>query len=130
MKRIYFFAVLVLSVAFLSCNKTAGEGGTSSITGKLWVIDQNGAGEVVAQYPGADLDVYIIYGDEDLTYDENFKTSLDGSFRFNNLTQGTYTLFAYSKCATCPSGETAIQTTVEITENKQLLNIEDIVIFD
>ena len=37
--------------------------------------------------------VFIIYGDEDVVYDDSFDTSWDGSFRFEYLRKGDYTLY-------------------------------------
>ena len=45
----------------------------------------------------ADEDVFIIYGDNDVIQDDNIKTNYDGTFKFNNLRKGNYTVFAYSK---------------------------------
>lgn len=122
--------LFVALIALVACNKTAGEGGTSSIEGKIWVINLNAAGDTVGQYYAMDQDVFIIYGESSATYNDKFATSFDGSYVFNNLTLGTYTLFAYSKCDTCLSGQEIFSKTVEITEKKQLITVEDLVIFE
>lgn len=124
----YIFTLMVSSLLF-ACNKEAGEGGTSSIEGKVFVNDINGSGELQAQFFGQDEDVFIIYGNTDQTYDENMSTSLDGSFRFDNLTVGEYTIFAYSRCDTCASGTEAIKKTVEISEKKTVYSAGTIEIF-
>jgi hypothetical protein len=41
--------------------------------------------------------VFIVYGDNDEIYDDNIKTSYDGTFKFNNLRKGSYKVFAYNK---------------------------------
>lgn len=130
MKKTLFFSAILILTIFLSCNKNPGEGGTSSITGKVWVVDLNGSGDTVAQYYALDQDVYILYGEDDQTYDEDFSTSLDGSYAFHNLTPGKYTVFAYSKCEACPSGLEVVQKSVEITEKKQTVTVEDLVIIE
>ena len=86
MKRtIYFFAFTALFL--LACNKEPGVGGLASISGKIYVIDLNGAGtDTIDQYYGFDERVYILYGTDDETYDDDFRTSYDGSYRFDNLT--------------------------------------------
>lgn len=130
MKTAKIITLFVIAITLIACNKTAGEGGTSSIEGKVWVIDLNAVGDTINEYYAMDQDVYIIYGDSDSTYNDKFATSYDGSYVFNNLTIGKYTVFAYSKCDACPSGQKAISKTIEITEKKQLITIEDLVIFE
>lgn len=116
-------------LVLLSCNKVPGEGGTSSISGKVYIYDLNVTGlDTIDQYYAMDEDVYIIYGDEDSTYDDKFATSLDGSFRFDNLTEGTYTIYAYSRCDVCPDDTEAKQVSVEISGKKQDIKLDDIII--
>lgn len=120
-----FFTFLIIS-----CNKTEGEGGTSSIQGKIWTINLNASGEPVSEFYAMDHDVFIIYGESNATYNDKFATSYDGSYTFNNLTVGKYTIFTYSKCDACPSGQEVISKTVEITEKKQLITVDDLVIYE
>lgn len=127
MKKLVFLTALF--ALFLSCNKTEGPGGTSSITGKVIVNDYNGAGTtLLATYPGQDENVYIIYGNDNTTYNDKVSTSYDGTYRFDNLTKGTYKLYSYSKCNTCDSGVEEVVVTVEITDKKQVVTAPDIVI--
>lgn len=130
MKLTNLFTLVFIALAFSSCNKTAGEGGTSSIQGKVWVINLNASGEIVGEYYAMDQDVFIIYGDSDATYDDKFATSYNGSYVFNNLVEGKYTLFVYSKCDTCQSGQEVFTKTVEITEKKQLITVDDLIIYE
>jgi len=118
--------LLLPSLFLISCNKEPGEGGTSSITGKVWKQDVNSLGQVLEEFYSADEDVYIMYGNEDDIYDDKFSTSHDGSYTFTNLTLGTYTVFAYSRCDLCPSGDTIVSRTIEITEKKKDYVIEDL----
>jgi hypothetical protein len=126
MKKIVF--LIAFFTLFLSCNKTEGLGGTSSITGKVIVNDYNGSGTLIATYPGQDEDVFIIYGNDNTTYSDKVSSSFDGTYRFDNLTAGTYKLYAYSKCSTCDSGQEAVVITVEITQKKQVVTAPDIII--
>lgn len=128
MKSVIALSTLSIFLIIIGCNKEPGEGGTSSITGKVWVVDLNGSGDTTAQYYAMDEDVYIIYGDQTQTYSDNFNTSLDGSYRFDYLTPGKYTVFAYSDCETCPGGQDVSSKTVEITDKKQVIEVEDLVI--
>jgi hypothetical protein len=126
MKKLVFLTVLF--ALFLSCNKKEGLGGTSSITGKVIVNDYNGSGVLIATYPGQDEDVFIIYGNDNTTYSDKVSTSFDGTYRFDNLTTGTYKLYSYSKCDTCASGQNEALITVEITQKKQVVVAPDIII--
>lgn len=117
---------LLSSLIFISCNKEAGRGGTSSITGKVYVYNILGSGDTVQEYYGMDEDVYIVYGDADKTYDDKFSCSYDGSYRFDYLTPGTYEVFAYSRCDTCDDGQRAIFKSIEITEKKTEYKLQDL----
>ena len=57
--------IALVSVAFSSCEKEAGEGGTSRISGKVYQIQFDASFQtVVDTVPASDEDVYIIYGAE------------------------------------------------------------------
>ncbi len=122
------FSLIALSILLFSCNKIEGKGGTSSITGKLIINDVNGSGELQSTFPGADEDVFIIYGEGNTTYNDKVSTSYDGTYRFDNLTTGSYTLFSYSKCDTCDSGNDIVKVSVTIGGKKELVPAADIVI--
>ncbi|MCB0755208.1 MAG: hypothetical protein H6602_00560 [Flavobacteriales bacterium] len=120
-------ALVALAVlAATACTKPEGEGGTSTITGKVYAFDYNGSGILQSEFYAPDEDVFIIYGDEDNFYDDSYKTSFDGSFRFQYLRPGTYTVFVYSDCILCESGTEAISQTVEITGNNQDIILDDL----
>ncbi len=115
------FAVLLFS----GCEKPEGEGGTSTIQGKVYAFDYNGSGILQDEFYAPDEDVFIIYGTEDNYHDDSYKTSFDGSFRFQYLRPGTYTVFVYSDCISCPSGTEAVSQTVEITGNNEDIILDD-----
>lgn len=120
------FVFWALLIGVLSgCSKPEGEGGTSTIQGKVYAYDYNGSGILQGEFYAADEDVFIIYGDEDNYYDDSYNTSFDGSFRFQYLRPGIYTVFVYSDCISCPSGTEAISQTVEITGNNQDIILDD-----
>lgn len=121
--------ILFISIMFsLSCEKIEGEGGTSTISGKVYAYEYNKNGELVDQYYAADQDVYIIYGENSDTYDDKFATSYDGSFEFKYLQQGYYKIFVYSQCDTCSGEIEVISTEVNISENYKEYVLEDLVI--
>ena len=120
-KKIFGFSLVLLglSVVLSGCTKPEGEGGTSVIYGKVYAFNYNGAGVLQDEYFLADEDVFIIYGEGDNYYDDSYKTSFDGSFRFQYLQPGVYTVFVYSDCISCPSGVEELSQTIEITGNNQ-----------
>ena len=123
-------SIILPVVFFISCEKEPGEGGNSTITGKIYVREYNkDFSELKAEYYGADEDIYIIYGDGTVP-DDDLKTGPDGDFSFQYLRPGTYTLYAYSADSTglSASGTVPVYLTVEITEKKQTVDAGTIVI--
>lgn len=119
-------SLLTVGVLLISsCAKPEGEGGTSTIQGKVYAFDYNGSGILQDEFYAPDEDVYIIYGTEDNYHDDSYETSFDGSFRFQYLRPGTYTVFVYSDCIACPSGTEAISQTVEISSNNEDIILDD-----
>lgn len=137
MKKTAFFILLAgLFSVMSSCSKSAGEGGTSVIKGKVYVQNYNSSGTAITnEYYGQDIDVYIIYGTESNYFNDRIRTSYDGSFEFPYLAKGKYRIFVYSKCwdtqdNPCPSGMTEVLVSTEITKNKSSVVLDDIVIKD
>ncbi len=132
MKRsLTFIMPLLLLTAFFSCSKEAGEGGNSSIYGKMTTYNYNAEfTNLRGIYPSADEDVYIIYGN-DRSYSERVRTNYDGVYEFKYLRPGEYTIYAYSKDSTLTliSEMVAVIRKVTITENKQSVEAEEIKIF-
>ena len=122
-------ALLIPLTLLLStgCLKEPGIGGTSAISGKIYAYDYDS--EMInlrTQYYAPDEDVFIIYGDDSI-FSDRTKTSYDGSYRFEYLRPGTYTVFAYSKnIVTKLPPLVPIRKTVEILSGKQVLTVEDI----
>ena len=96
MRNLFF----ILSVCLISCEKNEGEGGNSSIEGR--VIYYTTTYNTVTQlndthfYPKAGKDVFIIYSDnENALYDDKFETDWDGRYSFEFLRKGQYTIFTH-----------------------------------
>lgn len=121
--------LLLLPIFFGQCNIGPGEGGSSSITGKVWIQEINSGGILVNEYYVQDERVYLIFGDG-TTYDEEFRTSYDGSYQFNFLLKGTYQVFAYSECLGCDGGQEAIIKEVTIQSNGEEVIVDDIIIIN
>ncbi len=131
MKKYFILCFVLVVLSIVSCKKEAGEGGNSSIRGSVWVKDFNSAYIVTHEYAGADEYVYIIYGN-DISYSERIRTSYDGSFEFKYLQKGNYKIYTYSQDSANiinSSGNFAIVKDVEITENKQVVEVPKITIF-
>ncbi len=125
MKRYSVLGIFLLFLALSSCSKEAGEGGTSTITGKILINDYNSSGILINSYYAPEERVYIVYGDNDI-YDDVTRTHFEGSYQFKYLREGEYTIFAYSDCLACPSGTEAVQVTVEITGRNETIEATEI----
>lgn len=121
-----FLVVLVI----ISCEKDEGKGGTSSITGRVIVRQYNSNfTTLISQYEATDEDVFIIYGD-DVVYGDKTTTNYDGTFRFDYLREGNYTVFAYSEdSANYPTQqEIPVMNKVTISGKKKDITLRPIVI--
>lgn len=131
MKKITCVILFLLAIGISACKKEAGEGGNSTIKGKVQVHDYNGSFPALpySNYGAQAEDVYIIYGDG-TTADNRTKTSFDGSFEFQYLRKGTYKIFVYSDDSNfvAPSGKVVVQEQIEITKNKSEVIAPDMLI--
>ena len=120
-----------LFVFLLSCEKEPGEGGKSSIYGKVYVKDYNSTfTNLEEEYYGPDIWVYIIYGD-DRDYGDRILTNYDGTYEFKYLRPGTYHVYAYSKDSTMQTNAPVpVIMDVEVPKKKQDVSVPDIVIFN
>ncbi|HQI70848.1 MAG TPA: hypothetical protein PLT47_08870 [Bacteroidales bacterium] len=127
----FFLSFIVISFLFSSCKKDPGEGGTSSIYGKVYMKDYNSTYTVLLEeYYAQDVDVYIIYGD-DKTYSERIRTNYDGTYEFKYLRKGTYHVYAYSEDSTLQTNAMIpVIRDIEITKNNQEVEADEITIFN
>jgi hypothetical protein len=94
--------ILILVFTFSSCEKEAGEGGTSSIVGSVYKISTyfnvlTQQTDTIFYQLDSEKDVYIIYSDnEDEFYDDKVETNWNGQYRFDFLRKGDYTIFTYA----------------------------------
>ncbi len=127
------FHQLPLLLALAACTPQAGDGGVASLTGKVEVerraVISNPAGAVT--YPGADVDVFITYGDR-VGPDDKVTTNFDGEFAFYGLMPGTYTVYVYSE-DTLPqipqAPDIAIVQEVDIEGRRDAVDVGTIRIF-
>ena len=127
MKLLFSFVISTLILSgFSSCTKTEGPGGAATIAGKIRK-EKIIAGQSY-YYDAVDEDVYLIYGSENTFYDDDIKTSFDGSFEFNYLEKGNYQFFVYSDCNSCLSGDTVLIQDVVISDKKERVDLGTITI--
>ena len=124
--KVVIVSFLVLTI--VGCAKYEGQGGNSSIHGVVIEQRYNSLGDIIATYPAHDQDVFIIYGDDDNYFDDDIKTSYDGSFQFNYLRPGNYRVFVYEDCNTCPSGKSEVIREVTIEKRNVTNNLDTIYI--
>ncbi|MCW3084429.1 MAG: hypothetical protein JWP12_1795 [Bacteroidetes bacterium] len=132
MKKLLAITVIAMLLIVSSCKKGPGEGGNSTIVGKVWVKDYNSDFTIFnGEYAGADEDVYIIYGD-DVSYGDKLKSGPDGVFEFKYLRPGKYKVYVYSKDRTqvTVSNMVAVSATPEITKKKQTVDAGTLQIYN
>ncbi len=133
MKRISILSIiglLLLTLPLAGCSKVEGPGGAATIEGKMHIKVYDAAENLINEYDAEKFDVFIIYGDDpDQTYfDDDIKTSYDGTFKFRNLEPGNYRIFYYEDCnnsqqSTCYSGKTVTIKTVTISDKKEVVDL-------
>lgn len=124
--KYYIIFFLILGACFsLSCQKEAGEGGSSSIIGvfKACELDVNNACQ--NEYPLAEERIYIVYGDSTELFDNEVRTDFAGRFEFPFLYEGDYTIYAYNKCVsdTCIAPSYPSFFPVSIKNKNQTVNM-------
>lgn len=127
MKALRTISLVVFSSLLLtSCLKDEGEGGASTIVGRIYAYDYDAEMmNLRAQYYAPDEDVYIIYG-QDSIFSDRTRTNHDGYYRFEYLRPGTYKVFAYSKnLQTKLPPEIPIIKTVQIVADGQVVIAEE-----
>lgn len=124
MKAFFYLLLISCSTVLISaCKKVEGPGGSSAITGVLSAELYNTAGTKIGEYPKANEDVYIIYGEGNTIYSDKVTSSYDGSFKFDYLEKGKYSIYVYEDCETCPDGKQVKLISSEITKNKSTVDL-------
>lgn len=122
MSKAFFILVIASAITFSACKKQAGEGGNSSIKGRVEVVYRNLLYNPTPAdtFVAPDVDVYIQYGDN-VSPDDRISTNYDGEYEFLNLRPGDYTIYVYSKDTA--QGLTILDPTDMVV--KQTLTIDD-----
>ncbi len=107
-----------------ACKKEPGVGGKAEIRGHVFETpwDDNTNQPAGPGYFVGDHKVYIVYGDNDY-FDDDVDTDPNGLFVYSWLRKGTYRLFTYSECPTCPGEVEVFSKTVEVGDNKEVLDV-------
>ena len=130
-----FFIILAVFI-FSSCKKEAGDGGNSSIKGKISRqirVVLNNPSTAIGTFPAADQDVYILYGDH-VSPDDRVQTNYDGEYEFLYLRPGNYKVYVFSNdtnAVAVPWDEehmTVLQE-LEITDKEQRIVANDMMVY-
>jgi len=118
---------LLIIVSFLilsACQKYEGEGGTSTIKGRVFVQKYNKNGtQVIEEYWAQEQNVYIVYGSDSI-YSSKFDTDPNGWYNFKYLRKGKYTIFAYSDDTLNLNSSLQIPIKIEVEINEDFQEVE------
>lgn len=113
---------LISTVSLLnsSCTKNEGYGGTASVKGKIVTSYYNDDYSLlIKEAPAVDEDVYLIFGDDDNVGDK-IVTNANGTFSFNFLQPGSYTLYFMSEdSATVERDEDVVSFQFDISNGEE-----------
>ena len=134
MRATFFMCILV--VVFTSCEKDAGEGGTSSIEGQVYKIFTSqdpfsGEWDTVYFQKDSGKDVFIIYSDDEgSVYDDSFETDYNGRYHFEYLRKGNYTIYTYADSTDNSNVkyDYPIFKHITISSNNSTIIVEDFII--
>ena len=131
-KKWITLSTIILLLFNISCSKDAGEGGTSSIQGKVYARYYNKTfTSFLGECYAPNKYVYICYGDN-VAYDDKQRTNGGGTFEFKYLRKGKYKVYTFSLDTTLtnPSGQFAVIADVTISDNNATVTTKDLVIAD
>jgi hypothetical protein len=136
MSKKYFLLVVILISALVACKKEPGDGGNSSIKGRVDVVYRNLLynPSPADTFPAPDVDVYIQYGDN-VSPDDRISTNYNGEYEFLNLRPGDYTIYVYSKdtaqgLTILDPREMVVKQVVTIDDKKQTVEAPLMRIYD
>lgn len=127
MKNVIF--LVIFSVVFVGCVNLEGEGGNSSIEGRVFYIDYvQGKQAVLDTFPAVDEDIYIVYGNGEYS-DDDVSTNGNGEYQITGLRKGKYRLSVYSADPYGNGFDVPVTVDVEISKRKETVLIENIYIY-
>ncbi|MFT4753506.1 MAG: hypothetical protein ACI85Q_001049 [Salibacteraceae bacterium] len=117
---VYFIALALCTV---SCTKYPGIGGKATISGVVKAIYvQEGTFDTLEVSALPEERVYIIYGDAS-THDDDTRTSPNGSFKFEFLNPGDYSIYSYSESLISESELMPVYKNVTISKSQDDMDI-------
>ena len=128
----FFGIIILLALAATSCRKGEGKGGKATISGKVYVDYYNQSGSFIDKsFYARDEDVFIVYGNNTF-YDDKVATHYDGSYEFDYLMPGNYTVYTYSKDidGSADNSKILVLKEVTISEKNETVELDDFVIDD
>lgn len=121
--------LLAITTAFVSCKKEPGEGGKATVKGKITGTyiceDNNLVVEKVVNVP--DERVYISYGATG-EIDDDVRTASDGSYKFEFLQPGKYSIHTYTECSNCVTGIEEVVQEIEVGKKDEEVAVDDFAI--
>ena len=124
--------IMLIGLSMSSCRKGEGKGGKATITGKVYVDYYNQSGSSIDKsYYARDKDVFIVYGNNTF-YDDKVATHHDGSYQFDYLMPGNYTVYTYSKDVDGSADNPRILVLEEVTisSKKETVDLDDFEVND
>lgn len=125
MKKNLILLIASISFIFSSCSKEEGYGGLATITGKVYAKNYNSNGNLVSEGYIGEYNVYISKHNDPNHFD-SVDSSYDGSYRFEFLHEGTYDVWVFGDCDSCPWDQVYDLKTISITSKKQTVVVEDL----
>jgi hypothetical protein len=119
------FFIGLITLAGQACRKPAGEGGTSTIRGKVYAFNLRNGVKADSGYVG-DIRVFLHFDDHPWA-DEETRTSYSGDYQFKWLTKGKYKVSIISECDTCPMEQTGVFENVEIKKKNETVTAPDLI---
>jgi len=124
--------IMLIGLSMSSCRKGEGKGGKATITGKVYVDYYNQSGSSIDKsYYARDKDVFIVYGNNTF-YDDKVATHHDGSYQFDYLMPGNYTVYTYSKdvVGSADNPKILVLKEVTISDKNETIELDDFEIDD
>lgn len=123
-----YLLISLMMISLMACKKEAGFGGQASVTGKVFVYDTNKEQtDTLAQGYVGNINVFLsVDGKAGIL--EQVDTDLNGAYKIEELRKGTYKIWVYSDCITCPDDIEAMSQTIVVKKNKEEITLPDFII--
>lgn len=112
---------------FYTCKKEPGTGGLATIHGKLMGYNVNKYGLKFDSGYYVGVKVYLSFG-SNKTVDAEARTGMDGSYEFDWLQKGKYTVWLNANCG-CPNDTFIDSKKIEITKSREVVELPDLITY-